>query len=156
MVQKYELLETDEQNCISFYKLKKVTLNIKYKIKTFKNKFLLHYNKGMEHFKFIKLNKNTKTPIKGEYFKDTKELNKINTNLYNIGLIAGGNNLIILDVDEKDGGMIEWNDYLADNFEPWTMKQKTPNNGLHYIFKHHDETYTEDENDAISKRKNKS
>lgn len=110
----------------------------------------------MNTFKFIKLNQNTKTPIKGEYFKDTKQIKEIDTNKYNVGLIAGANNLLILDVDEKDGGRLEWDDYLKENFEPYTMKQKTPNNGLHYIFKHHDETYTDEENEAISKLKNKS
>jgi hypothetical protein len=110
----------------------------------------------MNNFKFIKLNQNTKTPIKGEYFKDTKQIRDIDTTKYNVGLIAGTNNLLILDVDDKDGGRIEWGDYLKENFEPYTMKQQTPNNGLHYIFKHHDETYTEEENDAIRKLKNKS
>jgi len=110
----------------------------------------------MTSFKFIKLNKNTKTPIKGEYFKDTKNIEQIDINLYNIGLMAGANNLIIFDVDEKDGGRIEWNDYLKENFEPYTMKQQTPNGGFHYIFLHHDPTYTEEENQAIKQLKNKS
>ena len=95
----------------------------------------------MESFKFIKLNKNEKTPIKGEYFKNATTKENINVSLYNIGLLAGANDFIILDVDVKDGGLIEWREYQQIHFEPYTMKQQTPGGGLHYIFKHHDDTY---------------
>ena len=110
----------------------------------------------MNTFKFIKLVKNRKEPIKNECFKDTKELINIDTNLYNIGLMAGSNNLIILDIDDKDGGLIEWDNYLEEHFEPYTMKQRTLGGGFHYLFKHHDETYTEEENELINQLKNKS
>ena len=107
-------------------------------------------------FKFIKLNKNSKTPIKNEYFKDAKAFDQIDITKYNVGLLAGANNLIILDVDIKDGGLIEWNDYRAEHFEPYTMQQQTPSGGYHYIFKHHDDTYTEEQVELIHKLKNKS
>jgi|688.fasta_scaffold09539_17 hypothetical protein len=109
-----------------------------------------------QNFKFIKLNKNSKTPIKNQFFKDTHKIEDINTNYFNVGLMAGSSNLIILDIDEKDGGRLEWSTYLSENFSPYTRTQQTPNNGLHLIFKHHDETYTDEENEAIKRLKNKS
>ena len=33
---------------------------------------------------------------------------------------------IVVDVDEKDGGLIEWGTYTEKHGEPITMKQKTP------------------------------
>jgi len=110
----------------------------------------------MTSYKYIKLNKNTKKPIKGEHFKDTKDIKQIDINFYNIGLMAGVNNLVMFDVDIKDGGLIEWNEYLKENFEPYTMKQQTPSGGYHYIFLHHDPTYTEEENQAIDRLENTS
>jgi len=107
-------------------------------------------------FKFIKLNKNAKTPIKNEYFKDAKAYDQINTQKYNVGLLAGVNNLLIFDVDVKDGGLIEWGDYMTEHFEPFTMKQKTPSGGYHYLFKHHDDSYTEEQVELINRLKNKS
>lgn len=114
----------------------------------------------MDNYKFIKLNKNTKTPINGQFFKvGTKDKgqtkDKINTSLYNIGLLAEENNLLIVDIDIKDGGMMEWNEYTKEHSEPYTMKQKTASGGYHYIFKHHDETYTEEQNEIIDQLRNK-
>jgi len=123
-------------------------LNIKLNKKHLKYYFLSVY---MDKLKFIKLNKNTKTPIKGQYFKDTLELKDIDTNKYNVGLVAGSNSLIILDIDIKDGGLMEWNDYRAQHFEPYTMKQQTPSGGYHYIFKQYDDTYTEKQNELIKR-----
>ena len=53
---------------------------------------------------FIKLCKNTKEPIKKVSISNKKNalpLEKVNINLYNVGLHAGHNNLIILDIDKK-------------------------------------------------------
>lgn len=110
----------------------------------------------MDNFKFIKLSKNSKIPIKNECFKDAKPLNTIDIKKYNIGLVAGVNNLIILDIDVKDGGIIEWNEYKKVNFEPYTMTQKTPSGGFHYIFLHTDPKYTPEQVELINRLKNKS
>jgi len=110
----------------------------------------------MNSLKFIKLVYDRKEPIKDQSFKDTKELKDIDITKYNIGLVAGANNLIILDIDEKDGGLIEWGDYLKENFEPYTMKHRSLGGGYHYLFKHYDDTYTDEENEAIKQLKNKS
>ena len=55
----------------------------------------------------------------------------------NIGLLTGKlNNIIVLDVDEKDNGIEEFKLYIAEYGEPMTVKKKTPNNGYHYIFEY--------------------
>ena len=93
-------------------------------------------------FKYIKLSKNSKTPILGASIKDIKnqynDLKDINFNFYNAGFLCGSS-FIIVDVDEKDGGLIEWATYTEKHGEPETMKQKTPSGGLHYIFINDDE-----------------
>ncbi len=78
----------------------------------------------MNNFKFIKLCRGSKIPIKNECFKDAKPLGKIDVNKYNIGLVAGVNNLIILDIDTKDGGLTEWNTYQKTHIHPYTMQKK--------------------------------
>lgn len=110
----------------------------------------------MNNFKFIKLTKNSKIPIKNECFKDAKPYNTIDTQKYNIGLVAGINNLIILDIDTKDGGLIEWDEYKRVNFEPYTMTQKTPSGGFHYVFIHNSPKYTPEHVELINRLKNKS
>ena len=55
----------------------------------------------MNGYKFIKLGYNEKTPEKGSKFTETKQLNQINLKRHNIGLLAGVNNLMMLDIDIK-------------------------------------------------------
>ena len=88
--------------------------------------------------KKIKCIKNGKRPA--EEWKHLKKFptqieNSINN--FNIGLLTGKlNNIIVLDVDEKDNGIEEFKLYIAEYGEPMTIKQKTPNNGYHYIFEY--------------------
>ena len=108
---------------------------------------------------FFKVTKNGKTPIKNENFSDPtklKKLNEIKTNYYNVGLPCKANNLIILDIDVKDDGLIEWYKYLESHDEPLTVCQKSANGGLHYFFKHHSDSYDDDELELIQQLKNKS
>jgi hypothetical protein len=108
---------------------------------------------------FFKVCKNKKQPIKNEKYGDItklKPLNKINTNLYNVGISAGPNNLIILDIDTKDEGLIEWTQYKDKFGEPLTVCEKTPNSGYHYYFKHRSTNYTSEQIELIEKLKNKS
>ena len=109
-------------------------------------------------FMFLKLSGNTKIPIKNENYSDKRNLKKIteiNKRYYNIGLACGANNILVLDVDEKNEGWDEWNNYISEYDEPLTVKQKTPNNGFHYLFNHFDDNYTEEENSLIKLLKNK-
>jgi hypothetical protein len=43
------------------------------------------------------------------------------------------NNIIVLDVDEKDEGIEEFNKYIIEYGEPQTITQKTPSGGYHYF-----------------------
>ena len=108
----------------------------------------------MDSYKFIKLCKNTKKPIQGAFFKYPKQLNEIDLTRYNIGLLAGASDLLILDIDEKNDGIKEYNEYLKTNEPPNTMTQKTPNNGLHLIFKASSKNYTEEQKELINRLKN--
>ena len=110
------------------------------------------------NLKFKKIVKNEKIPIIGESINDVttlKQFNEINTNLYNIALVAQENNLIILDIDVKDDGIIEWNEYTSKHIDPFTVLEKTPSGGLHYYFIHNDPTYSEEHNNLISQLKQK-
>ena len=108
---------------------------------------------------FLKLSINSKIPIKNEKFSDKcnlKVISEINTRFYNVGLACGANNLLVSDIDEKHEGLREWADYVAQNDEPLTVKQMTPNNGFHYIFNDEtNNTYTDEENVLIKRLRTK-
>ena len=108
---------------------------------------------------YCKIVKNNKVPIKDEKFSDAKKLRKlseIDLRLYNVGLPCGPNNLIVLDIDVKDDGIVEWNNYISEFGEPLTVYEKTPSGGYHYYFLHHSANYTFEEIELINKLKNKS
>ena len=53
------------------------------------------------------------------------------------GIITGKiNNSIVLDVDDKDDGVEEFNKYVSKFGEPNTFKVKTQGGGYHYYFKY--------------------
>lgn len=53
----------------------------------------------------------------------------------NVGIATGlVNNLIVLDVDYGDSGIDEFNEYISQYGEPLTVKQLSPNRGVHYFF----------------------
>ena len=107
--------------------------------------------------KFVKLCKNSKLPIKDEkYSKKTYNSDDINTSIYNIGIHAGASNVIIIDVDIKDDGLNEWNEYVKINGEPQTVCQRSANGGLHYFFNYKSLTYNDKEIELINTLKNKS
>jgi putative DNA primase/helicase len=94
----------------------------------------------------IKLTKNKKTPAQKEWNDKKKQYTTIDNNKYNIGIPTGNNNNIIaLDIDEKDEGIIEFQKYINKYGEPNTVKQLTPNNGFHLIFlnTHSDKIYND-------------
>jgi len=118
---------------------------------------------NFKNFKFIKLEYNEKIPEKGSKFTQTKQMNEINLNRSNIGLLSGVNNLIMLDLDikketddtDKKDGMTEFlTTYLNYNEEPNTMKQTTRSGGTHYIFIENDDRYTEEQKELIRQLQN--
>ena len=57
----------------------------------------------------------------------------------NIGLVTGAvSGVIVLDIDNKDGGVEDWNRYVAINGEPLTMKVRTGGGGFHYYFRYNE------------------
>jgi hypothetical protein len=61
----------------------------------------------------------------------------INSNYYNVGLLTGRiNNIIVVDVDVKDNGVEEMEKYIAIHGPLKTIRQNTPNGGYHLIFKY--------------------
>ena len=109
----------------------------------------------MNYLKCIKLIQGGKIPIKGQTFDKPTLYKDVNTSKYNIGILAGENNLFIVDIDTKGGGMVAWSEYLTFNFNPYTMQQVTPNGGLHLFFKEKSDKYSDEENKLIQRLKNK-
>ena len=84
----------------------------------------------------IALKKNEKTPAFKGWNNTVNQFENINSNYYNVGVVTGIiNNIIVLDVDFKDNGNEEFKKYIDEYGEPKTVKQTTPNNGYHYFFK---------------------
>src|SRR4030067_2325405 len=57
----------------------------------------------------------------------------------NIGIITGTiSNVIVIDVDIKDNGLISWKSMISIHGEPKTIKVKSGSGGYHYYFKYSD------------------
>lgn len=89
-----------------------------------------------DKFTYIKLSKESKIPVVGDWEKTTDE--KIKKEWlkqgYNIGLMAGDSNLLIVDVDNHKSNGFE--SLKNEGIKlPDTLYQETPNNGKHYIYK---------------------
>ena len=95
----------------------------------------------------LRLHKNSKHPAQTEWTDPKKLHKKIDLKHNNVGIATGGvNNIIVIDVDDKcnpakgiSDGIAEWKKYTDQYGEPQTVKQRTINNGFHYIFKYHTE-----------------
>ena len=95
------------------------------------SQYLAQYNK-------IKLAWMRKLPIKKvQWSVKENQHKKINTNRYNVGIPTGSdNNLFVVDVDKKDEGLEEWQQYVDKYGEPNTFKVSSPNGGYHYYFQY--------------------
>ena len=63
-------------------------------------------------------------------------IKRINTKYFNVGLITGPiNDIIVVDVDAKNDGIAEMEKYYAEFGQINTVKQLTPSGGYHLIFK---------------------
>lgn len=83
----------------------------------------------------IRVHRNAKEPVNKKWNLKENMINSISN--FNIGIPTGKiNNLICLDIDNKDNGIEEFNKYILEFGEPQTVKQSTPNGGFHYIFKY--------------------
>ena len=82
----------------------------------------------------IRLRRNTKRPT--NKWSDIRNHSKhIDNAKFNVGIVCGAiNNVFVLDIDIKDDGMIEFDNYLKDHGEPKTLTIRTPSGGTHYYF----------------------
>ena len=84
----------------------------------------------------IELRKNNKEPAT-TWSLDCNRKKIVNMQRFNCGILTGKiNNIVVLDVDEKDDGVIEFNKYIEKYNKPNTFTVKSPNNGYHYYFKY--------------------
>ena len=82
------------------------------------------------------LKNNSKLP-RVKWSKPKNHKTYINTKLFNVGLITGPiNDIIVVDVDKKNNGIEEMDKYYALFGEPQTIRQNTPSGGYHLIFKY--------------------
>ncbi len=90
--------------------------------------------KQLEKMNKIKLRLNSKTPI--NKWGDTRNhFKSVDATKFNVGLPCGAvNNMFVLDIDNKDNGMEEFNKYTTQYGEPDTLTVKTPSGGMHYYF----------------------
>lgn len=86
--------------------------------------------------------KNNKTPS-CKWTNANNHKKNIDLNKYNVGIPTGKiNNIIVLDVDKKDDGINEFNNYIKQYGDINTLTVKTPNDGLHlyFLYKHSNDT----------------
>ena len=82
------------------------------------------------------VNKNSKKPAV-KWSKPENHMTHINTKRYNVGLLTGPiNDIIVVDVDAKNNGIEEMEKYYAEFGLIKTVKQNTPSGGYHLIFKY--------------------
>lgn len=88
-------------------------------------------------FEYIKIKKRDKKS-EGTKWTTTRDENLKNKWIeqgYNIGLLSGANDLFIIDID-CHGDVNGFDSLTANNIElPDTLKQMTPNDGMHFIYK---------------------
>lgn len=92
----------------------------------------------LNNFDKIKLVKDKKEPEAGTIWK-TEPVKGIYKDIEpnyknNVGILTGINNLIIIDIDEKDEGLKNYNDYIEKNGIINTFTVKTPCGGYHLYF----------------------
>ena len=90
-----------------------------------------------EDMKKIKVNKVNKRAVE-KWSKDENkynDINKIDVNKYNVGLLTGFiNNVLVLDIDAKDEGIEEFEKYILEFGEPMAIKQKNTKWGVSLFF----------------------
>jgi hypothetical protein len=80
----------------------------------------------------VRIIKNTKKPAEKGFFN--KRIKSVSDH-FNVAIITGElNNLLVIDIDAKDGGLEEWDKYIKKFGDIITVKQKTINGGWHYYF----------------------
>ena len=87
------------------------------------------------NFNYIPLHASTKIPLHKNW------ANKYQTEKPsgNYGVLTGKiNNIIIVDIDNKDDGLTKWEELIETHNEPLTYTIKTGSGGYHYYFNYND------------------
>ena len=86
----------------------------------------------------FKLQKKSKIPLNKGWTNPANLSTDIDMKYgYNVGVATGRvNNLIVLDIDIKDEGELEFNKYISQYGDIDTIKILTPSGGYHYYFKY--------------------
>ena len=94
----------------------------------------------------IKLKNNTKEALQTGWKTDPKTHYKdVDLNLFNAAFPCGKiNNIIVLDVDKKDGGIEAIEDYKREFGDFTTFTVSTPNGGFHHYFNYNSENKADD------------
>lgn len=92
-----------------------------------------------EGWRYCRLKGKSKLPLEKDWInKCTDDIETAQgwiLNGDNVGLVCSKSNLVVVDVDVKNGGVEAWAAMCAVNGEPKTLIQTTPSGGKHYIFK---------------------
>ena len=87
------------------------------------------------NFNYIPLHASSKIPLY-EKWADKYQTNKPEGNY---GVLTGKiNNIIVVDIDVKDGGLAKWNELIEIHDEPETYTIKTGSGGYHYYFNYNE------------------
>lgn len=87
--------------------------------------------------KKIKICKNGKRPVE-KWSSPDNHYDKVDTKKYNVAYLTGEiNNLLVVDIDSKNGGIEAFGDYVAKHGIPDTIWCKTPNDGAHFYFSYY-------------------
>jgi hypothetical protein len=85
----------------------------------------------------IQIIKNSKMPS-NKWSNPQNHRQTVDMTMFNSAVLTGKiNNIVVLDIDFKDNGVLEFQKYISSYGEPNTLTQKSPNDGKHYFF-----TYT--------------
>lgn len=87
------------------------------------------------NFNYIPLHASTKIPIHKKWAEKYQTIKPSG----NYGVLAGKiNNIIIVDIDNKDNGLSKWNELIELHDEPETYTVETGSGGYHYYFNYNE------------------
>ena len=90
-------------------------------------------------FFYCRLRGHTKIPMEKDFLNkatdDRQIVKEWLTNGDNIGIVCAKSGIVVVDVDNKHGGVEAWAALCLEHGEPNTRAQITPGGGKHYVFK---------------------
>ncbi len=90
---------------------------------------------NLQNFLKIPINRGSKIPAILGWSIPQNQRKQIDTNKYEVGIPTGqNNNLLVLDVDNKDNGLEEFDKFIKLFGDIETLTVKTPSGGIHLYF----------------------